>query len=66
MLIDAIKAIRWAWILIKYGTETVINKYVDWFIKLVRKHAQRIPNVKRLWEDFSWDIAMRMRASESR
>ena len=39
MLIDAIEAIRWAWILIKYGTETVINKYVDWFIKLVRKHT---------------------------
>ena len=49
----------------KYGTETVINRYVDWFVKLVRKHTQRIPNVKSLWEDFSWDIAMRMRASET-
>ena len=65
MLIDAIEAIRWAWILLRYGTETVVNRYVDWFIKLVRKHAQRIPNVKSLWEDFSWDIAMSMRANET-
>eukprot|EP00439_Symbiodinium_sp_Y106_P007924 s3472_g1.t1 len=48
-----------------YGTETVVNRYVDWFIKLVRKHAQRIPNVKSLWKDFPWDIAMRMRANET-
>ena len=42
MLVDAIEATRWAWILIKYGTETVINKYVDWFIKLstVRTHNE--------------------------
>ena len=33
MLIDAIEAIRWAWVLIKHGTETVINKYVDWFTR---------------------------------
>ena len=26
----------------------MVNRYVDWFIKLVRKHTQRIPNVKSL------------------
>ncbi|CAE7220070.1 unnamed protein product [Symbiodinium microadriaticum] len=59
MLIDATQAIHWAWILLKYDSETAINKYVDWFHGLIRKNAQRIPNVKLLWEDFAWDIAMR-------
>ena len=57
MLIDATQAIRWAWILLKYDSETAINKYVDWFHGLIRKNAQRIPNVKLLCEDFAWDIA---------
>ena len=65
MLIDATQAIRWAWILLKYDSETAINKYVDWFHGLIRKNAQRIPNVKLLWEDFAWDIAMRMRSTET-
>ena len=65
MLIDATQAIRWAWILLKYDSETAINKYVDWFHGLIRKNAQRIPNVKLLWEDFAWDIAMRMRSAET-
>ena len=59
------QAIRWAWILLKYDSETAINKYVDWFHGLIRKNAQRIPNVKLLWEDFAWDIAMRMRSTET-
>ena len=45
MLIDATQAIRWAWILLKYASETAINKYVDWFQGLIRKNAQRIPNI---------------------
>ena len=65
MLIDATQAIRWAWILLKYDSETAINKYVDWFHGLIRKNAQRIHNVKLLWEDFAWDIAMRMRSTET-
>ena len=65
MLIDATQAIRWAWILLKYDSETAINKYVDWFHGLIRQNAQRIHNVKLLWEDFAWDIAMRMRSTET-
>ena len=65
MLHDTIEAIRWAWILLTYGSENSINKYVNWFQGLLRKHAQRVPNVKALWEDFSWDIAMRMRNKET-
>jgi len=65
MLIDATQALRWAWILLKYDSETAINKYVDWFQGLIRKNSYRIPNVKMLWEDFAWDIAMRMRSNET-
>ncbi|CAE7154262.1 unnamed protein product [Symbiodinium necroappetens] len=51
MLIDATQAIRWAWILLKYDSETAINKYVDWFHGLIRKNAQRtkIPDVLSLY-----------------
>ena len=65
MLIDAIKAIRWAWILIKYGIPRPSSISTSIGSSSSSVNTQRIPNVKSLWEDFSWDIAMRMRASET-
>ena len=65
MLHDAIEAIRWAWILLKYGSENSINKYVNWSQGLLRKHSQRVQNVQALWEDFLWGIATCVRNKET-
>ena len=65
MILDGVEAVKWAWILIQFGTEKSIIKYCDWFTTLVRKHNTRLAQIKTLWETFSWDIAMRMRQNET-
>ena len=65
MIQDGIDAVRWAWILIKFGTEKAVNKYCDWWITLVRRNSAKLPQIKTLWESFAWDIAMRMRQTET-
>ena len=65
MIQDGIDAVRWAWILIKIGTEKAVNKYCDWWVTLVHRNSNKLPQIKTLWESFSWDIAMRMRQTET-
>ena len=65
MIQDGIDAVRWAWILIKFGAEKAVNKYCDWWITLVRRNSAKLPQIKTLWESFAWDIAMRMRQTET-
>ena len=65
MILDGIEAVKWAWILIKFGTEKSVIKYCDWFTTLVRKNNARLTQIKTLWEAFAWDIAMRMRQNET-
>ena len=65
MIQNGIDAVRWAWILIKFGTEKAVNKYCDWWITLVRRNSAKLPQIKTLWESFAWDIAMRMRQTET-
>ena len=65
MIQDGIDAVRWAWILLKFGTEKAVNKYCDWWITLVRRNSAKLPQIKTLWESFAWDIAMRMRQTET-
>ena len=61
MILDALDAIRWAWILIQISTQEIIDNYIERFIQLTRKNSQRLPNVKEAWDTFSWTIAMRLR-----
>ena len=58
-----IEAVKWAWILIKFGTEKAVIKYREWFTTLVRKNNSRLPQIKTLWERFA--IATRTRQSET-
>ena len=65
MILDGVEAVKWAWILIKFGTEKSVIKYCEWFTTLVRKNNTRLAQIKTLWETFAWDIAMRMRQNET-
>ena len=65
MILAAIDSICWAWILLKYGTEKRIHQYCEWFKSLTRKNAQSLPQIKILWETFSWEMAMQMRSNVS-
>ena len=64
MVMDGLEAIKWAWILIHIGEETDIQNYIQRFEQLVRRHADRIPQVKEAWNTFSWQLAMQMRPSQ--
>ena len=46
MIIDALDAIQWAWILVQIGTETEITTYIDRFKTLTRRNAHRLPNIQ--------------------
>ena len=63
MIIDALDAIQWAWILVQIGTETEITTYIDRLKTLTRRNAHRLPNIKALWDTFAWEIAVHMRTS---
>ncbi len=59
---DGLEAIKWAWILIRIGEEPDIHHYIQRFEQLIRRHADRIPQVKEAWNTFSWQLAMQMRS----
>ena len=51
--------------MIQDGTKKAVNKYCDWWITLVRRNSAKLPQIKTLRESFAWDIAMRMRQTET-
>ena len=63
MILDALDAIQWAWILIQLGTENEVTSYIERFKTLTRRNGHRLPNIKALWDTFAWEIAVRMRTS---
>ena len=63
MILDALDAIQWAWILIQLGTENEVTSYIERFKTLTRRNAHRLPNIKALWDTFAWEIAVHMRTS---
>ena len=65
MILDALDSTCWAWILLKYGTEKRVHRYCEWLKGLTRRNTQRLPEIKTLWEAFSWEIAVQMRSKIS-
>ena len=63
MILDALDAIQWAWILIQLGTENEVTSYIERFKTLTRRNGHRLPNIKALWDTFAWEIAVHMRTS---
>ena len=55
MIQDGIETAKSARILIKIGTETLVIKYCERFIRLLRKNSSRLPQIKVLWETFTWE-----------
>jgi hypothetical protein len=60
-VIDALEAIRWAWILLEFGDETDIDNHISWFTKQIRTKRDKLPQIKRLWETAGWRQAVGMR-----
>ena len=64
-VMDAIDAIRWAWILFELGDEDTINTYVDWFNRLIRTKRERLPQIKAMWLSAGWRLAIELRQGAS-
>ena len=64
-IIDGLESIRWCWILFEVGAEDAVNKYIDFYIKLLRTKAQKLPQIKNLWLAASWKLALGLRAGET-
>ena len=62
MVMDGLEAIKWAWTLIRIGDEPDIDNYIQRFEQLIRRHADRIQQVKEAWNTFAWQLAMQMRS----
>ena len=61
-VLDALDAIRWAWIFVEISQEPHINTWVDFFVKLARARPNKLDNVKRLWDMAGWKVALDMRS----
>ncbi|CAE8606427.1 unnamed protein product [Polarella glacialis] len=48
-------------ILVPWGAEDDVNLYIEWFIRISRKHAKMLNQVKEYWDHSSWTTALAMR-----
>ena len=64
-IIDGVDAARWALILVEVGKEEDINAFADWFVAKARSNPTKLDQVKRLWLEASWAIALGMRAGKT-
>ncbi|CAE8621454.1 unnamed protein product [Polarella glacialis] len=60
-VIDGVQAVGWAMIFEQWADEEDINLYIDWFIRIARKNAKMLNQVKEYWDHSSWTLAVAMR-----
>ena len=60
-VIDGVQAVGWAMIFVQWADEEDINLYIDWFIRIARKNAKMLNQVKEYWDHSSWTLALAMR-----
>lgn len=65
MILDALRAVNWAWVLIQIGTEDEVTAYIDRFKQMSRCNSQRHPNITAMWDTFAWEIAVNVRTSST-
>ena len=61
-VIDALEALRWAFILLEYGHEFDVNELFDDFIQKARQRPQQLDNFRSYYESASWKLCQELRA----
>ncbi|CAE6912109.1 unnamed protein product [Symbiodinium sp. CCMP2592] len=64
-VIDALEALRWAFILLEYGHEFDINALFDDFIHKARQRPQQLDGFRSYYESASWKLCREMRAGRT-
>ncbi|CAE7617397.1 Dnmt3a, partial [Symbiodinium sp. CCMP2456] len=62
-LLDCLQAIHMALIFVEYAPEHELDKYFEWWQRLVRSRPNKIEQLKIHWENTSWRIALALRKS---
>lgn len=61
-VLDALDAIRWAWIFVEIASEPAINEWIDFFLRLIRSRPNKLDNTRKLWDMAGWRVALEMRS----
>jgi hypothetical protein len=61
-ILDGLEACKWAFIFIEIAPESAINKWIDFFVRLVRTKPRQLEAVKTCWDAAGWRAALDMRS----
>ena len=64
-VIDALDALRWAFILLEYGHEFDIGELFDDFIHKARQRPQQLDSFRSYYESASWKLCRELRAGRT-
>ena len=64
-VIDAIRSIQWAWILLDFGPELKISEFCDWLCLRLRAKPNKLEQFRIWYEQLAWQLAMQMRVGKS-
>ncbi|CAE7232002.1 DNMT3A [Symbiodinium sp. CCMP2456] len=62
-LLDCLQAIHMALVFVEYAPEHELDKYFEWWQRLVRSRPNKIEQLKIHWENTAWRIALALRKS---
>ncbi|CAE7252603.1 unnamed protein product [Symbiodinium sp. CCMP2456] len=61
--LDCLQAIHMALVFVEYAPDHELDKYFEWWQRLVRSRPNKIEQLKVHWENTSWRIALALRKS---
>ena len=64
-VIDALEALRWAYVLLEYGHEFDVNDLFDDLIQKARQRPQQLDHFRSYYEAASWQLCQELRAGRT-
>lgn len=64
-ILDGLAAVRWAYVLIKIGSEQSIHAFYDWLVRLARSRPQKTDQFGQFYTTTSWKLVLEMRSGKT-
>lgn len=64
-IIDAIRSLQWAWVLLDFGPELKIVEFCDWLCLRARARPHKLEQFRLWYEQVAWQLATQMRVGKS-
>ena len=55
-IMDGVNSIRWAFILLEIGEESVVHSFRDWYFMKVRPRPNKLEQLRVFWDAAGWKI----------